>query len=108
MGLRGLLVIVAALLFASAGGAESPVQPAPQRLGRPVLQPPGAEERQTGTPGGSQEPGGTQRPGSRRLGRPVLAVPPPGVRGAPRQEAPGTPHPTASPNGSASSEGPPQ
>src|SRR5213594_2351024 len=102
MGLRGLLVIIAALLFASAGGAESPVQPAPQRLGRPVLQPPGAEERQTGTPGGGQQPG------SRRLGRPVLAVPPPGVRGAPRQEAPGTPHPTASPNGSASSEGPPR
>jgi len=108
MGLRGLLVIVAALLFASAGGAQSPVQPAPQRLGRPVLQPPGAEERQTGTPGGGQEPGGTQQPGSSRLGRPVLVVPPPGVRGAPRQEAPGTPHPTASPNGSASSEVPPR
>jgi len=110
MGLRGLLVIVTALLFASAGGAESPVQPAPQRLGRPVLQPPGAEERQIGTPGGGQEPGGTQQPGSTRLGRPVLAVPPPpGVRGAPRQEAPAVPpHPTASPNGSASSEGPPR
>ena len=108
MGLRGPLVIIAALLFASAGGAESPVQPAPQRLGRPVLQPPGAEERQTGTPGGGQEPGGTQLPGSRRLGRPVMAVPRPDVRGAPRQEAPGTPHPTASPNGSASSEGRPR
>jgi len=108
MGLRGLLVIIAALLFASAGGAESPVQPAPQRLGRPVLQPPGAEERQTGTPGGGQEPGGTQQPGSRRLGRPVMTVPAPGVRAAPRQEAPGTPHPTASPKGSASSEGPPR
>ena len=107
MGLRGLLVIVAALL-ASAGGAQSPVQPAPQRLGRPVLQPPGAEERQIGTPGGGQEPGGTQQPGSTRLGRPVLVVPPPGVREAPRQEAPGTPHPTVSPNGSASSEGPPR
>jgi len=108
MGLRGLLVIIAVLRFASAAGAESPVQPAPQRLGRPVLQPPGAEERQTGTPGGGQEPGGTQQPGSRRLGRPVMAVPPPAVRGAPRQEAPGTPHPTASPNGGASSEGPPR
>jgi len=107
MGLRGLFIIVAALLFASAGGAESPVQPAPQRLGRPVLQPPGAEERQAGTPEGGQEPGGTQPPGSRRLGRPVLAVPPPDARGAPRQEAPDTPHPTAGPNGSASSEGPP-
>ncbi len=107
MGLRRLLIVLTALLFASAAGAESPVQPVPQRLGRPVLQPPGAEE-QTGTPRGGQEPGGTQEPGSRRLGRPVLRVPPPGVRGAPRQEAPGTPHPTASPNGSASSEGPPR
>jgi len=108
MELRGLLVIVAALLFASAAGAESPAPPAPQRLGRPVLQPPGGEERQTAPPAGAQQPGGTQEPGSKRLGRPVLAVPPPGAKGARPQQAPGIPHPAASPNGSASSEGPPR
>ena len=96
MDLRGLLVIVAALLFTSAAGAESPAPPAPQRLGRPVLRPPGGEERQTAPPAGGQEPGGTQVPSSRRLGRPVLKAPP-GVRGTPRQETPGTPHPAASP-----------
>ena len=108
MALHGLLVIVAALLFASAAGAESPAPPAPQRLGRPVLQPPGGEERQTAPPAGAQQPGGTQEPGSKRLGRPVLAVPPPGAKGARPQQAPGIPHPAASPSGGASSEGPPR
>ena len=61
MELRGPFVLLAALLFASQGGTESLSQPAPQRLGRPVLQLPDAEERQTGTRGGGQEPGGTQQ-----------------------------------------------
>ena len=98
MRLRGLLVIVGALLFASAGGAESPVEPAPQRLGRPVLQPPAAEGRQT-----TQEPSTTPPPGSRRLGRPVLAVPPTGAHEAPDKEAPRTPPPTAGGTGGAGS-----
>src|SRR5689334_22326821 len=99
MGPRALLVVLAALLLTSAGSAQSPAPPAPQRLGRPVLRRPGAEERQAVTPGARKEPGGTQQPGSKRLGRPVLTLPPPGVRGAPRQDAPPPPHRTASPNG---------
>jgi hypothetical protein len=106
MGLRGLLGVLAALLLASAAGAESPVQPAPQRLGRPVLQPPGAEGRQTGTAGGGQEPGGAQPPDSKRLGRPVLTTPPPVGGEAPRGEA--SRAPTAGRNGGASSEGQPR
>jgi len=89
MELRGPLVVLAALLVASAGSAEEPSQPAPpKRLGRPVLQPPGAEEQPTGPPGAGHEPGGAERAGSRRLGRPVLRVPPRGVRGATEREAP--------------------
>jgi len=88
MELRGPLLVLAALLVASPGGAESPSQPAPQRLGRPVLQPPGAEEQQTGPPGAGHERGGAEPARSRRLGRPVLMVPPRGVRGATGREAP--------------------
>ena len=101
MGLRALLVLLAAVLLVSAGGAQlQPAPPAQQRLGRPVLQPPGVEERQTGVPAGGQQPGGPQQPASRRLGRPVLTVPSPGAGGTPRQATPPAPHRTTNPNAS--------
>jgi len=78
----GPIFFLAVLLLAQ--GAGSPSQPAPQRLGRPVLQPPVVQEGQPG----QRQPAGTELPDPQRLGHPVLTVPPRDVRGAARPGAP--------------------
>ena len=82
--MAGLFVLLALVLVAAGAGAESPSKPAPQRLGRPVLQPPAAQEGQTG----QRQPGGTEVPDPQRLGNPVLIVPPHDLQGAARPGAP--------------------